>query len=220
MATPPSSGRWPRAAAQPPASRCGMSGGGSRIDDELHLAVEHMEKSKQLRQALPGVRRVQQPIELRHGRAETTGQLSAAQTRAINSSLRFDGELVDQQLSEVARVLIVLERVIDMHCTFGTGFENVGDSFVPELLVDVCRSDPVRRRRAGGELRVRKREGLSRPDRQLELCLAIVDGHLSNLHNKPSFSNSAINRSTRAGACPFMGTRSSRFHFTTSFRPP
>ena len=87
-------------------------------------------------QALPGVGRVQQPIELRSRSAEATGQLSAAEFRMVESTLCLQRQFVGQQLGQEARVLVVLKRVIDVHGSFRPGLENIGHSFAAKFLID------------------------------------------------------------------------------------
>jgi hypothetical protein len=55
------------------------SGGSPGIDDELHVAIEEVEKAHQLTKALPRIGWIEQPIELGHRGAETTRELATAE---------------------------------------------------------------------------------------------------------------------------------------------
>ena len=96
------------------ATASNVSGGAPRTHDELDLAVQNVQKSNELTEALPRVGRIKKPVQLRHGGTEATRQLSATQARLIHASPGFNGELVNQELGEIGRILVVLECVFDV----------------------------------------------------------------------------------------------------------
>jgi hypothetical protein len=55
-----------------------------------------------------------------------------------------------QNLAQIAGILVVLQRMVDVDRAFCSGFENIGDSLAPELGIDECLSDPIPLSRAGG----------------------------------------------------------------------
>jgi hypothetical protein len=95
-----------------------------------------MEKPDQLTQALTHIGRIEQSVQLGHGGAEATREFAAAEPRPIHSSPRLHRELVNQEVGEVARILVVLQGVVDVHGTLAAGFEDVRDRLAPQLLVD------------------------------------------------------------------------------------
>ena len=84
-----------------------------------------MEEAYQLTQALPGVGWIEQPVQLGHGGAEAARKFAAAEPGPVHPSPRLHGELVDQEFGEVARVLVVLEGVVDVYGTLVPGFEEL-----------------------------------------------------------------------------------------------
>src|SRR6266446_5771397 len=176
----------------------GASGGPPGTHHESHIAVEQMEKAYQLPQALARVGRVEEPVQLRHRGAEATRKLASAEPGPLRAPPRLHGQLVNQELGQVARVLVVLEGMVDVYGALLARFEDVRDGFAPELLVDVGLSNPIRRSRPRVELGVGNGEDLTGAHGELQLCLAIVHHGTANLHSMPSLSNSAISRSTRA----------------------
>src|SRR3990172_5930358 len=139
-----------------------------------------MEEAYQLTQALPGVGWIEQPVQLGHGGAEAARKFAAAEPGPVHPSPRLHGELVNQEFSEVARVLVVLQGVVDVYGTLVPGFEDVCDRLAPEFLVDVCLTDPVLRGWPWVELRVRDREDFPRAHGELEQGLPIVHGGASD----------------------------------------
>src|SRR5438552_4324577 len=181
---------------------------------ESHIAVEQMEKAYQLPQALARVGRIEEPVQLGHRGAEATRKLASAEPGPLRPPPRLHGQLVNQELGQVARILVVLEGVVDVYGALLARFEDVRDGFAPELLVDVGLPNPILRSRPRVELGIGNGEDLTGAHGELQLCLAVVHQGTADLHSTPSLRSS---RSTWTVRRPSIGTRSSRFHFTISF---
>src|SRR3989442_3044513 len=87
----------------------GASGGPPGTHDDSHIAVEQMEKAYQLPQALARVGGVEEPVQLGHRGAEATRKLASAEPGPLRPPPRLHGQLVNQKLGQVARILVVLE---------------------------------------------------------------------------------------------------------------
>ena len=77
-----------------------------------------------------------------------------------------------QNLAQIAGILVVLQRMIEVDRSFGSGLEHIGDSLAPELGIDECLANPIPLRRAGGEFREGKRKHLARGRREFQLGLS------------------------------------------------
>src|SRR5439155_139818 len=169
-----------------------------------------MKQPHELVDTLARVGWIEQPVDLRNGRVQSTRQLSAAETRPLVAASGLYRKLVVQQFGEVGWVLVVLQRVVDVYRTFLPGGQDVCHGFVPEFPVDVRFADSVLGGGTWVELRVRHRVDLPRTDDQLELRLAVVHSDLADLHNAPSACSSAMSWRSRAVALPLLVNPSAR----------
>jgi hypothetical protein len=89
-------------------------------DDKFDVTVEDAQERDQLRQALARVRWVEKAIQLRYRCAETPRQFSMAELSLLDAIHRFDGKLVTEQICKNRWVLVVLERMVNVHGSLGT----------------------------------------------------------------------------------------------------
>ena len=138
--------------------------GASRTDDDVDVAVEQMEERDELTQALAALadRAGDRAAARRCGAVGRALAGSAPSSRALP---RLDRELVDQEVGQIARVLVVLEGLLDVHGAFRAGVENVGGGFASELLVDVDAGDAVVA--GGSRIEAREGDGRIRPERSV-----------------------------------------------------
>jgi hypothetical protein len=92
-----------------------MSGGAPWADHELNLTVQNVKESYELAEALPGVCGIKESIQLWHGSGQAPRQFSTAQARLLHPAPGFDREFMNHEFSQVARVLVVLQRVFDVY---------------------------------------------------------------------------------------------------------
>ncbi len=82
------------------------------------------------------------PVDLRltvrwDGDLQASRQLPPAQTRRVDASKRLGGELVNEHLGQVRKVLIVLERLFDVDRALRSGVQDVRDGFPGHFGIDV-----------------------------------------------------------------------------------
>jgi len=118
----------------------------------LDLAVEDLKKAKHLIDRLPVVRLIQQSIKLRGRRTETTDDLPLGQSCAFDSFLRFERQLIQSEVAEICRILVVFEDVVGVHGALFAGLENVRESVSPELGIHVDVPNGIGGRRPDLEL--------------------------------------------------------------------
>src|SRR5881296_46999 len=95
--------------------------GALRPYDELDVAIENPEQSKQLVDGLPIIRLIKKSVELGWGRAEPPDDFALGQRRGGDSLLSFESQLVQKEISQVVGILIVFENVLDVHRSLATG---------------------------------------------------------------------------------------------------
>src|SRR5262249_1276229 len=100
-----------------------------RTNDQLYFAADHVEQANHLAQSLPRVGSIEQPVDLRDGRAEAACELSPAESGVFDSPACLDRQLVYQQLAQIGRVFVVLEGRIDVQGPFVAGRQYIGDPF-------------------------------------------------------------------------------------------
>src|SRR5207247_10853905 len=99
-----------------------------------------MEKAYQLPQALARVGRIEEPVQLGHRGAEATRKLASAEPGPLRPPPRLHGQLVNQELGQVARILVVLEG----------SHPQLGGATVPGLFgISVSRSGTATKRGGG-----------------------------------------------------------------------
>src|SRR6266508_812670 len=105
--------------------------------------------------------------------------------------MRFESKPVQQQISQVHGILVVLENLFDVDGSFLARLKNVAESFAAKLVVHEGLDYPVTCGDWRVELGVRKQESPGRrPD--FQRLPAVVRGDLSDLHMSPSASSSSM----------------------------
>ena len=85
-----------------------------------------MEQRKQLAKRLAVVGLVKKAIELASGGPQPSDYLALAERSRLQALLSLDGQLVQQQITKIAWVLVVLENLVDVHRSLSPRLEYIG----------------------------------------------------------------------------------------------
>jgi hypothetical protein len=165
-----------------------------------------VQKRHELTDALAFVCGVKKSIELWNRSLQSAGKLSPAKADGADTLNGCDGELMDEKIGKVTRVLVVFESLLDMDCSLHTGFEHVCNGLVGKLTIDVGFPDTVVGCGRWVKLGERNRVYVTGADGELDLGFSIVDGDTANLHRSPSSSSSAMSSISLAVGLPLMGS--------------
>jgi hypothetical protein len=97
---------------------------------EFDLGIQDVQQLRQLVERFLVVCLIEQPVELRRGRAQPANQLPLAQSAALDAFLCGQGELVKEQVSQITGISIVFQHVIDVDCPLLSRFQNIGERLV------------------------------------------------------------------------------------------
>src|SRR5262245_19877706 len=160
-----------------------------------------MEEREHLVDRLAVVGLVEQPIELRRRRTQPPDDLPAAQPAARDPLLRFDRQSMEDQVSQVGRILVVLKDLLDMNCVLGTGAKDIREALAAYLRIWKDPHDRVPRGGPDLEPGVREPEhSLRRAD--LEALLPVVEGDATNFHRIPLSRSAWMSTMSLRGASP------------------
>ena len=76
--------------------------------DEIHVAVQDMQEGQQLVYCLSVVGLIQEAVELRRRRSQPADDLPFREGARLHPLLGFDGEPIQQRVTQVAGILVVL----------------------------------------------------------------------------------------------------------------
>ena len=168
-------------------------------DLDINIAAKQIQQSHQLSQRLRVVRRIQEAVELSWRRPKRSRDLTSREPGTLKACSRRLSQPVQNEISHVRRILVVLEDGIDVHAALGTRSQPKRKSFTTELRIHECLRNSIADRWSWVGLGVRENEVLS-PRSNLEEMPAIVGRHAQDLQSKPSFTSSLSSRRIRADA--------------------
>jgi hypothetical protein len=175
------------------------------LHDNIHAATKHVQKVDHPIERLGRIRGIEQSVQLCRRCVEPANDLAAAQLRLPHAALGLDREAMEQEVSHVHRILIVIEHRVHMNGVFPTVLERIREGFLAQFAIDVYLTNAVGCGRLDPETAIRKEE-LTPVRLQLEAPPAVVGGDTSYLHNSPSSSIISISPNIRDVARPAMET--------------
>src|SRR5262249_33479461 len=104
-------------------------------DRQRDLAVERLEEPNEPIDRLVVVGLVEKAIELRGRGSETADDLTAREWTSREPLLRLDRQRVEQTVSEMIGIFVVVEHLLDMDRALTTRCEGVGDCLGSELAI-------------------------------------------------------------------------------------
>src|SRR5215813_2240664 len=105
----------------------GRVSGGPCVDRQRDLAVERLEEPNEPIDRLVVVGLVEKAIELRGRGPETANDLTARERTLRQPLLRLERQRVQQTVSEMIWVLVVVEDLLDVDAALTTRCECIGD---------------------------------------------------------------------------------------------
>ena len=141
---------------------------------------------------------IEKPVQLRRRCAESTHEFAFRERTGVGSLLRFDGEPVEQEVPQIAGILVVLEHLLHVHRAAAAGVEHIGERLPAGLLIHEALAHGILDRRRRVPLRKRQHQCLRGcADLKRLLAVVVLDG--ADLHSSPSASSSAMVRSGEKG---------------------
>src|SRR5713226_5996585 len=183
--------------------------------DQLDVTIKDLKESEHLVNRLPIIGLIEESIELRRGGSEPANDLPPGQRRHGDALLSFERQPVEEEISQVVRILVVFEDVLDMNRPLAPGLKNIRKPFTSQFLIDEHLGDGVVGRRLHLESGKGKHKAVP-VDPDLECFASIVGLDGPNSHSRPSRSSCAISSRILADALPFIGFSFSRSNFTMS----